>query len=149
MIWDQRTPLRWISATHEFWYRLTNGLFGGNIFGSPILLLTVTGRKSGKRFTTPLLYLRDGDDIVVIASNNGSDRHPQWWLNLRAEPEATVQVMSQHHHVVAREATGDERARLWAEITRRYPVYLQYERRTKRTIPVVVLRTIGDASAAE
>jgi deazaflavin-dependent oxidoreductase (nitroreductase family) len=118
---------------------------GGNILGSPILLLTVAGRKSGKRFTTPLLYLRDGEDIVVIASNNGSDRHPQWWLNLRAGSDATAQVMAQHLHVMAHEATGDERQRLWDEITRRFPVYLQYERRTTRRIPVVVLRPAEDA----
>ena len=83
--------------------------------------------------------MHNGDDLVVIASNNGADKHPLWWLNLKAHPEATVQVMAKHHDVVAREVIGGERQRLWATITRRFPIYLQYERRTPREIPVVVL----------
>lgn len=143
MLFNQRTTMRWISGLHDFWYRLTDGLVGGNILGSPILLLTTTGRKSGTRYTTPLLYLRDGEDLVVIASNNGSDRDPDWWRNLVASPRANAQVMGKHKDVIAHEATGEERSRLWAEITRRFRIYRVYEKRTSREIPVVVLRTDG------
>ncbi len=145
VLFNQRTTMRWISGLHDFWYRLTNGLVGGNILGSPILLLTTTGRKSGKRYTTPLLYLRDGEDLVIVASNNGSDRDPDWWRNLVASPRANAQIMGKHEDVIAHEATGEERSRLWAEITRRFPIYRVYERRTRREIPVVVLRTGGAA----
>ncbi len=83
-----RMMMRMISGTHEFWYRLSGGLIGGQLGKAPVLLLTTTGRKSGRRRTTPLVYLPDGDNMVVIASNGGSDRHPDWWLNLMvAQPE--------------------------------------------------------------
>src|SRR6185295_20299584 len=90
MFFDARQSTRFISQLHEFWYRATNGIIGGNVWGANILLLTTTGRKSGKRYTTPLLYLADGDNLVVIASNGGSDRDPDWWRNLIAEPHTTV-----------------------------------------------------------
>jgi Ala-tRNA(Pro) deacylase len=145
VLFNQRTTMRWISGLHDFWYRLTNGLVGGNILGAPILLLTTTGRKSGKRYATPLLYLRDGEDLVVIASNNGSDRDPDWWRNVVASRRANAQVMGKHRDVIAHEATGEERSRLWAEISRRFPIYRVYERRTSREIPVVVLRAADAA----
>ena len=87
----------------------------------------------------PLCSLRDGESFVVIASYGGLDRSPSWWLNLEREPHATVQLGAETHDVVAREATGDERARLWAEVTARAPGYLDYERRTSRRIPIVLL----------
>jgi deazaflavin-dependent oxidoreductase (nitroreductase family) len=139
MLFDQRAGMRLMSATHEFWYRLTNGLIGGNVLGAKILLLTTTGRKSGKRYTTPLLYVEDGDDIVVIASNNGSDRDPDWWRNLLAHPEATAQVGGRFLDVRAEKATGAERERIWTKIKSRHSVYRDYERRTTREIPVVLL----------
>ncbi|MDP9237735.1 MAG: nitroreductase family deazaflavin-dependent oxidoreductase [Chloroflexota bacterium] len=142
MFFDARQSTRFISQIHEFWYRISNGIIGGNVFGAHVLLLTTTGRKSGKRYTTPLLYLADGDDFVVIASNGGADRDPDWWRNLKAESETTVQVGGRHRDVRAEAATGDERERLWTKITSRYPVYGGYERRTKREIPVVVLRPV-------
>jgi len=140
MIFEHAT-IRWISALHEFWYRLSDGWIGSNVMGAPILLLDTTGRKTGRRYTTPLLYLNDGDHLIVIASNGGSDRDPAWWRNLRAAPQVEVQVQNKRKRVRAEAAQGDERARLWAKITSRYPVYRSYERRTTRQIPVVVLRT--------
>lgn len=139
MRFDPRTGMRLITGIHEFWYRMTDGLIGGNFMGAPILLLTTTGRKTARRRTTPLLYLKDGNDIVVIASNGGSDRHPEWWLNLRANPNAQIQAGSLRRDVRAEETGGEERVRLWADITRGYPVYRQYERQTTREIPVVRL----------
>lgn len=140
MLFDQRQSVKLMTQVHEFWYRMTNGLIGGNVLGAHILLLTTTGRKSGKRYITPLLYLDDGDDLVIIASNNGADRDPDWWRNLQADAAPMVQIGGKHKAVHAEEARGDERARLWSKIVARYPVYRGYERRTDREIPVVVLR---------
>jgi len=135
-----RTMMRMISGTHEFWYRLSGGMIGGSIWGRPILLLTTTGRKSGRRRTTPLVYLPDGDNMVIIASNGGAPQHPEWWLNLRAEPKAEVQVGRDVKAVVAEKADGEERDRLWREVVEMYRGYDEYQRSTKREIPVVVLR---------
>jgi deazaflavin-dependent oxidoreductase (nitroreductase family) len=139
MIFDRRAPMKLMSVVHEFWYRATNGVIGGNVLGAHILLLTTTGRKSGKRYTTPLLYVRDGDDLVVIASNGGAKSDPDWWRNLRADPAAMVQAGDKYRDVHAEAASGETRERLWAAITKRYPVYRGYERRTEREIPVVLL----------
>jgi deazaflavin-dependent oxidoreductase (nitroreductase family) len=136
--------MRFITAVHEFWYRMTDGLIGGSFMGTPMLLLTTTGRKTGKRHTTPLVYLEDGDDIIVIASNGGSDRDPQWWLNLVARPEASIQVGRRREDVRAEAAAVDERTRLWEKISSRYGQYEQYRRRTTREIPVVRLRPRRD-----
>ena len=140
MFFDRRQGVKLMTALHEFWYRMTNGLVGGNVFGTKVLLLTTTGRKSGKRYTTPLSYVDDGDNLVIIASNGGSDRDPDWWRNLKTTGLATVQIGATHHDVQAEAAVGAERDRLWSEVTTRHPVYRGYERRTKREIPVVVLR---------
>jgi len=135
-----RTMMRMISGTHEFWYRLSGGLIGGRFGRAPILLLTTTGRKSGRRRTTPLVYLPDGDNMVIIASNGGAPQHPEWWLNLRDEPKAEVQVGRDVKAVVAEKAAGEERVRLWREVVEMYRGYDEYQRSTKREIPVVVLR---------
>jgi F420H(2)-dependent quinone reductase len=103
-----RAMTRMISGTHEFWYRLSGGLIGGRFGHLPVLLLTTTGRKSGRKRTTPLVYLADGENMVVIASNGGSDRHPQSWLNLRSQPKAEVQVGPNARSVIAGVAKGAE-----------------------------------------
>src|SRR6476660_5611933 len=110
MRFDPRPGMRLMTGLHEFWYRMTDGLVGGNFMGAPMLLLTTTGRKTGQKHTTPLVYLRDGDDVVVIASNGGSDKHPQWWLNLTADPRAEVQAGNKKSTVRADITRGDERA---------------------------------------
>jgi deazaflavin-dependent oxidoreductase (nitroreductase family) len=135
-----KTLMRMISGTHEFWYRLTGGLIGSRIGGLPILLLTTTGRKSGRKRTMPLVYLADGDDMVVIASNGGADQHPAWWLNLRENPQAEVQLGGSTKTVVAEKATGEERERLWRDVVEMYHGYDEYRRMTDREIPVVILR---------
>jgi deazaflavin-dependent oxidoreductase (nitroreductase family) len=139
-LFDPRAGIRLFTAAHEFWYRMTNGFVGGWA-GAPMLLLTTSGRKSGEPRTTPLLFVRDGDDLVVIASYGGSDEHPQWWKNLRANPTAEVQAFAERRSVRAEAASGAERSRLWEKIKRQYPVYAWYESRTSREIPVVVLRS--------
>lgn len=120
-------------------YRGTAGRLGGKMAGAPVLLLDHVGRKSGRRRTTPLLYLADGDDLVIVGSRGGSDATPAWWLNLQASPSTTVQVGHERRRVVAREATSEERARLWPELTAIYPDYDVYQQRTEREIPVIAL----------
>jgi F420H(2)-dependent quinone reductase len=134
-----RLSTRYLGALHRILYRLSGGRVGSRIWGLPIVLLTTTGRVSGRQRTVPLCSLRTGESFVVIASYGGLDRSPSWWLNLRRDPHATVQIGKLTRQVVAREAAGDERARLWAEVTRIAPGYLGYERRTARRIPVVLL----------
>jgi deazaflavin-dependent oxidoreductase (nitroreductase family) len=133
--------MRMIAGTHEFWYRVSGGLLGGRVGRLPILLLTTTGRKSGRKRTMPLVYLPDGDNMVVIASNGGADQHPAWWLNLRANPKAEVQVGPATKEVVAAKAEGEERERLWRDVVELYHGYDEYRRMTKREIPVVILRS--------
>ena len=135
-----RTVMRMIAGTHEFWYRLSGGLLGGRIGGLPVLLLTTTGRKTGRKRTMPLVYLRDGENMIVIASNGGSDQHPAWWLNLRANPKAEVQVGRDTMEVVGAKAQGEERERLWRDVVEMYHGYDEYRHMTQREIPVVILR---------
>ncbi len=124
---------------HPALYRWTSGRIGGQMMNLPVLLLTTTGRRSGEARTRALMYLPKGDRYVVIASYLGEPRHPDWWLNLRADPKAWIQVGGQRLRVAAREADGDERARLWQEVLGRQGDYAEYQRRTERRIPVVVL----------
>jgi deazaflavin-dependent oxidoreductase (nitroreductase family) len=105
----------------------------------PVLLLTTTGRRSGKGRTTPLTFFRDGTDLVVIASNGGADRPPDWWLNLRRTPRAVVRIGTDTLVVTARPASEQERERLWVVITGTYAGYARYQERTTRRIPVVLL----------
>jgi deazaflavin-dependent oxidoreductase (nitroreductase family) len=135
-----RTTTHYGGALHRLLYRASGGRVGGTIWGLRVVLLTTTGRRSGKQRTVPLLSLREGENVVVIASYGGLDQPPAWWLNLEARPEATLQNGGSSHAVVARTTSGDERARLWARVTEQAPGYLDYERRTTREIPVVVLQ---------
>lgn len=134
-----RLATHYLGALHRVLYRLSGGRIGSHIWGLPIVLLTTTGRISGRQRTVPLCSLRKGESLVVIASYGGLDRAPSWWLNLQREPRATVRIGNATWNVVAREAEAEERAQLWAEVTRIAPGYLGYERRTERRIPVVML----------
>jgi deazaflavin-dependent oxidoreductase (nitroreductase family) len=120
-------------------YRRSGGRIGGRMFGGPVLLLSTTGRKSGRTWTTPLIYQADADRFVIIASNGGRPRHPAWWLNLRSNPDATIQVGPEVIPVTAHAVTGAERDRLWALMTKVYPGYDNYQKKTTRKIPVVLL----------
>lgn len=120
-------------------YRATGGRIGGKMYGAPVILLDHVGRKSQTRRTTPLLYLADGEDLVIVGSRGGSDATPAWWLNLQANPETTVQVGGERRRVRGRQATPEERARLWPKLTAMYPDYDVYQSRTQREIPVIVL----------
>ena len=130
----------WIlSRIHRAIYRVSGGRVGGSFGKAPVLLLTTTGRKSGRSRTQPLLYARDGDRYVVIASKGGSPTHPLWYLNLQASPAATVTIGRASQPVRASDAEGEERERLWRAVTDLYSGYDKYAERTSRRIPVVVL----------
>ena len=105
----------------------------------PSLLLTTTGRKSGEKFIFPLYYGKAGDSYIVVASKGGAPRHPGWYRNLLADPEVEVQVGTAKMKARARTATGEERARLWQEALKFWPPYADYQKKTEREIPVVVL----------
>lgn len=120
----------------------TNGRFSLSkaALGLPSLLLTTTGARSGQRRTMPLLYFEDGESVVLIASNYGKPRHPAWYHNLRANPEATLFLRGREAAYIAREAVGEERERLWRKASALYPGYDAYQHRAGgRQIPVMVL----------
>jgi deazaflavin-dependent oxidoreductase (nitroreductase family) len=110
--------------------------------GSPILLLTVTGRKSGNEYTTPLIFGRDGESYVLVASQGGRPKHPDWYLNLASHPEVGVQVKGDTFRARARTADGEERERLWRAMNEIWKHYDSYQEKTTREIPVVVLERI-------
>lgn len=124
---------------HRVLYRASGGRVLGRVAGMPVLLLTTTGRRSGRRRTTPLTFLRDGDALVLVASAGGSDRPPAWSLNLVAQPRAAVRVARSVMAVTARVASPSERARLWPVIVATYPGYARYQSRTARQIDVLLL----------
>jgi deazaflavin-dependent oxidoreductase (nitroreductase family) len=125
---------------HAAIYRATGGLVGGNIPGvPPLLLLDHVGARTGRRRTTPLVYMPDGDRMVVVASKGGHPSDPAWLHNLRAHPDTTVQIGRQTSPVRAREATAEERRGLWPRAVKFNPLWGRYQERTARQIPVVVL----------
>lgn len=120
-------------------YRATRGRLFGRIGRAPVLLLTTTGRRSGQTRTAPVLYMRDGERFVVIGSNAGNERAPAWALNLRANPEATIEVGGDRHTVQARVTEGPEREDLWRRMNAQYGGFDDYRLRTTRDIPVFAL----------
>lgn len=121
-------------------YRATKGRLFGKVGRSPVLLLTTTGRRSGEARTAPVLYMRHGDDLVVIGSNAGNERVPAWSLNLKANPDAEVEVGGQRRLVKARVAEGEEREDLWKRVNEAYSGFDDYAERTSRDISVFVLQ---------
>ena len=130
---------RVLGRVHGRLYRLTGGKVGGWIAGMPVLLLTTSGRKSGRMRTQPLTYAPTDGGYAVIASKGGAPQHPLWYLNLRASPLAEVRVGRETHTVRARDAEGEERERLWRGLADVYPGYDRYASKAGRHIPVVVL----------
>lgn len=120
-------------------YRWSNGRLGGRMEDLPVLILHTVGRKSGKARQSPLLYLQDRDRYVVVGSRGGSDAPPAWWLNLQATPGAHVEIKGTRRPVSARSATAEEKAAYWPRLAAGYPFYEDYQARTTREIPVIVL----------
>jgi deazaflavin-dependent oxidoreductase (nitroreductase family) len=135
------SPTPWV-AEHIKQYVESDGQDGHLWRGVPTLLLTTTGRKTGQRHRSALIYGQDGDSFMVVGSKGGSDKHPLWYLNLVAQPEVEVQVGADKFAARARVAQDDERARLWPIMAAIFPLYTQYQTKTQREIPVVVLERI-------
>ncbi len=129
----------WV-AEHVRRYLETDGAEGHEWNGVPTLVLVTTGRRSGQPRRTALIYGRDGDDLVVVASKGGAAEHPSWYTNLEADPQAAVQVGANRHQVRAHTADPEERARLWPVMAQIWPDYEEYATKTDREIPVVILR---------
>ncbi|QGN47775.1 nitroreductase family deazaflavin-dependent oxidoreductase [Micromonospora sp. WMMC415] len=132
------SPVGWV-ASHVRRYVASDGADGGTFHGYPALLLTTRGRRSGARRRTALIYGRDGDRYLLVASNGGAAHHPYWYLNLRDDPEVQVQVGAERFAARARTATAEERPRLWELMTAVFPTYARYQKETDREIPVVVV----------
>ena len=135
--WPVLGPLM---RAHAAVYRATGGRIGGRLPGvPPMLLLDHTGARSGKRRTTPLVYMPDGAALLLVAAKGGHPRHPAWVHNLRRHPETDVQIGSRRLAVRAREASADERRRLWPRAIAYNPLWGRYRERTSREIPLVLL----------
>jgi deazaflavin-dependent oxidoreductase (nitroreductase family) len=134
-----RRRVQILSRLHAAVYRLTGGLVGRRLVHNDMLLLTTTGRRSGRPHTIPLLFLREEDSLVLIASFGGRPNHPDWYRNLTENPHATVQVGGRRIPVRARTASPAERERLWPKVLDAYDGYRRYQERTDRRIPVVLL----------
>jgi deazaflavin-dependent oxidoreductase (nitroreductase family) len=125
---------------HTAVYRATGGRIGHRVPGAPpMLLLDHVGAKSGAKRTSPLVYVRDGENVVLVASKGGYPKNPGWFYNLKANPDTEVQVGSQHRLVHARIANPEERKRLWPMALKAYGGYADYQKRTEREIPLVIL----------
>ena len=132
-----------VTKAHVAVYRRSGGQVGGESLGFTPLLLTTTGRKTGQPRTIATLYMPDGDRIILVASFGGDDRNPQWCLNLRANPEATIQIGGEVRTVRAHEAEGAEREDLWRRVLEYMPRYADYQSHTSRIIPLVILETVA------
>jgi deazaflavin-dependent oxidoreductase (nitroreductase family) len=136
------------SGAHAGVYRATGGKLFGRMGKSPILLLNTVGRRSGKKRTSPLFYVMDGEDFVIIASKGGASAHPAWYLNLMANTEATVEIGDREVQVEADEADPEDKTRLWQKMVEMYPAYDAYQEKTEREIPLLVLRPVERGGAS-
>ena len=128
-----------MSRTNTWLFRASAGRLGNRFFGgAPVLLLTTTGRRSGMPRTAPLIYLKDGDDVVLVASKGGMSQHPVWYLNLVAHPDVEVQIGGEVRKLRARTASDEEKTKLWPRLNAVYSHYDEYQARTDRNIPVVI-----------
>ncbi len=133
---------RLLIKTHLVAYQLSGGFFGGRLGGQEVLLLSTTGRKSGKHYTIPVNYYHDGSNYVLVASNWGKDHHPGWYLNLKRQPTVAIQVKSRRMQANAREASGADYERLWQLVSSQNVFYDRYKKKTARKIPLVILTPI-------
>ena len=133
------TIIKWMSRAQTFLYKKTGGRLGGKFLqGAPVALLTTTGRKTGEPRVSPLLYLREGNRVVLVASKVGAANNPMWYLNLKANPTVSIQIKDEVLHLRARDATDAERAQYWPRLTEMYTSFDDYQSWTDRVIPVVI-----------
>lgn len=133
------TFIKWMSRAQSWVYKKTNGRIGGTFLqGAPVALLTTTGRKTGEPRVSPLLYMREGNRIILVASKGGSATNPMWYLNLKANPKVSVQIKDEVLSLTARDATDEERQHYWPKLTTMYTSFGDYQSWTDRVIPVVI-----------
>jgi deazaflavin-dependent oxidoreductase (nitroreductase family) len=131
--------IKWMSRGQTALYKVSKGRVAGSFLeGAPVALVTTIGRKSGEPRVVPLLFLREGNRVVLVASQAGSDNHPLWYLNLKANPAVKVQIKDEVVNVTARDATEQERAEYWPKLTAFYKGFDDYQSWTDRVIPVVI-----------
>lgn len=123
-----------------FMYRRSGGKRFSHMRGMPLLLLTTVGRKTGQQRVTPVMYIRDGTNYVITASNGGAAKHPGWFVNLRAHPHVTIEVDGLTRRVMAHQANAEEKIRLWAQLVEQAPFFEGYKKKTTRDIPMVILQ---------
>lgn len=129
-----------MSHINTWIYRISGGRFGGTwLRGAPVMLLTTVGRKSGVRRTTPLLYLRDGKDVLIVGSQGGMSKNPHWVGNLEANPDCEIEIGSARTLMRARRVSDDEKVSVWPRLTAMYRDFDDYQARTERNIPVIRL----------
>ena len=131
-----------------FLYNVSGGRIGGKMGRVPVLLLTTTGRKTGKQRTLPLVYIMDDSDYVITASAGGADKHPGWFFNIRSNPQATIQVKDKHIQVMAEIAEPEKKSELWSRLVEVAPNFAGYEKRTSREIPMVILHPVEERLSA-
>ena len=129
-----------VDKANQWFYHVTDGRFGGQLLKYSMLLLQTSGRKSGQPRTHTLLYLRDGEDLIIIASNNGQDHYPGWYWNLLNNPHAIVQTGRRHYGVNARLVEGEEYERLWKKFLAANSLYADHRKRTTRHFPIFRLK---------
>ena len=135
--------IKWMSMANTWIYRRTNGKLGGKFKGgAPVALFTFTGRKSGEPRTVPLLYLEDGNDLIIVASKGGMPRDPEWYLNFVASPIVRVRLADREFETTGVLVGDDQRATVWARLVEMYPDYQGYQLRTDRTIPIIRLSPV-------
>ncbi|HET9876853.1 MAG TPA: nitroreductase family deazaflavin-dependent oxidoreductase [Mycobacterium sp.] len=131
--------IKWMSRANTWAYKATGGKLGGTFLqGAPVALLTTTGRKTGQPRVSPLLYLRDGNRVVLVASQGGRTNNPMWYLNLKANPKVSVQIKDEVLALTARDATAAERDEYWPKLVAMYSSFEDYQSWTDRVIPVVI-----------
>ena len=131
--------IKWMSRINTWAYKVSGGRVGGKFLqGAPVALLTTIGRKSGEPRISPLLFLRDGDRVVLVASQGGRASNPMWYLNLKANPKVTVQIKKEVLNLTARDATEAERAQYWPQLVAMYSSFEDYQSWTDRVIPIVI-----------
>ena len=131
-----------------FLYNVSGGRIGGKMDKVPVLLLTTTGRKTGKKRTLPLIYIMDGSAYVITASAGGADKNPGWFFNIRSNPQATIQVKDKHIRVTAEIAGQEKKSELWARLVEVAPNFAGYQKRSSREIPMVILHPVEERLSA-
>jgi F420H(2)-dependent quinone reductase len=137
-----RFLFRHFMAIGTYLFKLSNGKIGGRLPGLEVLLLTTTGRKTGRKRTTPLGYFEDQGRYIIIGSNAGFDTHPAWFYNLKSQPHATIQLKDKQLEVNAEVAGPDKRNQLWTQLIELAPFYCNYAKKTSREIPMVILHPV-------